>query len=126
MAMDDLLKDATVINFESSAGHMKAVIQKRLDLAERKCGVEPGSLLQVTDSAYQAIADLTQSSVGLALEVMKLVTPSTEQMTQHLPYVITEDHINELGLTYEALCKHWDSPLRGATIIEMKPWYEQE
>ncbi|MBD3361704.1 hypothetical protein GF358_02850 [Candidatus Woesearchaeota archaeon] len=126
MAMDNLLKDAKVIRLEPSADHMRAVIQKRLNFAESQCGVEPGSLIQVTDSAYQAIADVTQASPGLALEVMKMVMPSAEQMAQNHPYVITEDHIKKLGLTYDALCEYWDSPLRRATVIHVKPWYEQE
>ena len=126
MAMDDLLKDAKVIRLECSADHMRSVIQKRLDFAERQCGVEPGSLVQVTDSAYQAIADVTQASQGLALEVMKMVMPSAEQMAQNRPYIITEDHIKKLGLTYEALCEYWNGPLRGVTVIHVKPWYEQE
>jgi hypothetical protein len=125
MAMDDLLKDAKVISLEPSAGHMKTAIQKRLKFAESQSGVEPGSLIQVTDSAYQAIADVTQTSIGLALEVMKMVMPSSEQLAQNRPYVITDDHIKKLGLTYEALCEYWDSPLRGAAVIHVKPWYEQ-
>ena len=120
MAMDDLLNDATVIEMEPSAEHMRKVIQKRLDFVERKCGVKPGSLIQVTDSAYHAIADLTQSSIGLALEVIRRVSPSAEQLAQNHPHVITEDHIRNLRLTYEALCEYWDSPFRGATVMHLE------
>ena len=126
MVIDNLLKDATVIRMEPSADHMKAVIQKRLDFTESKCGVKSGSLIQITDSAYQAIADVTQANPGLALEVMRMVMPSAKHMAQKRPYVITEDHIKKLGLTYETLCTYWDSPLRGATVIRMKPLYGQE
>ena len=87
-------------------------IQKRLDFAERLCGVAPGSLIQVTDSAYQAIADVTHASPGLALEVIKMIMPSAEQLSQNRPYTITEANIKNLGLTYEALCEHWDSTIR--------------
>lgn len=126
MEIDDLLENVKVISLEPSADHMRTAIQKRLNFVEKQSGVEPGSLIQVTDSAYQAIADVTQDSIGLALEVMKMVMPSSEQLAQNHPYVITDDNIKKLGLTYEALCEHWDSPLRGATVIDVKPWYEQE
>ena len=124
MEINDLLKNAEVIGLETSANHIREVIQKRLDFVEKKYGFQPGSLIQVTDSAYQAIADLTQSSSGLALEVMKRVIPSVEKLVQNSPYVITEDHIKKLGLTYEALCEYWDSPLRGATVININSGYK--
>lgn len=126
MAINDLLKDVFVVRIEPTFDHMRGVIQRRLEFAEEQCGVQPGSLIQVTDSAYQAIAEVTQCSPGLALEVMKMIMRSAEQRHQNHPYTVTEDHVRNLGLTYEALCEYWDSPLREATVIQVKPWCKQE
>ena len=125
MSIGDLLQDATVIRLEPSADQMRAAIEKRIEFAEKMCRVKPGGLIQVTDSAYQEIADLTHGSVGLALEVMKMVLPSAQQLGQTRPYVVNEERIRELGLTFEALCEYWDNPLRQAHAIHMKPWYER-
>jgi len=125
MGINDLIDKAEVIALGSSADHMKAAIQKRLEFVEKHYGVKPGSLIQVTDSAYQAVANLTQSSIGLALEVIKMVMPSAEQLDQNHPYVITDDHVKKLGFTYESLCEYWDNPLRRAKVIHAKHWLEQ-
>ncbi len=124
--LDDFFEEATIIRMpDSSVEHTKAIIQKRIAFAEKQCGFEPGSIVQITDPAHQAICDLTHSSPGLALEVVNRVMPSAEQMANNQPYIITEKHINQLGLTFQALCEYWDSPLRGAVVINAKPTYDK-
>jgi hypothetical protein len=118
--MDDLLRNAHTIKIDSSVDHVKGVLQKRIEYAETTLKVPSGSLIQVTDSAYQSIADLTHNSPGLALEVLRRVLPSAEQLAQTHPYIITEDQIANLGMTYEDLCAYWNSPFRGATVVHLK------
>ncbi len=125
MNLNDLPSGVEIIRLESSLDVIRGVIQKRLDFAAEISGFKSEDLIQITDSAYREIARVTKASPGLALEVMKRVMPSEEQMSQNLPYIITEDHIKKLGLTYEGLSKYWDNPLRGATFINVKPWYEE-
>ena len=125
MNLNDLSSGVEIIRLESSLDVIRGVIQKRLDFAAELSGFNSEDLIQITDQAYKEIAEVTRYSPGLALEVMKMVMPSEKQMSQTLPYIITEDHIKKLGLTYEKLCKHWDNPLRGATFINVKPWYEE-
>jgi len=119
MSVDDLLGGAHVLSLEPSADDVKRVLQNRLAFAEKQSGFEPGSTIQVTDGAYCAIAEVSRCSPGLALEVFKLAMPSGKTGVT-LPYVITEGHIRELGLTYESLCAHWDSPLRNAVVLHME------
>lgn len=118
--MTNLEDRANVVDIQPTADDVRAVIQKRLEFAEEYSGFAPGSLIQITDSAYQAICDLTQCSPGMALQVVKMVFPSTEQLLQNRPYIISEQHIEDLDLTYEALCKYWDSGLMDAIVVEIK------
>lgn len=119
------LKNYSIIVLESSAESVKNAIQKRLDYFETQVGVELGSLIQIDDSGYKAICDITQNSIGLALEVVKKLIPSPEQLAEKQPYIITEEQVKALGVTYEELCEWWDSPFRHETVIHMKPFYEE-
>jgi len=118
--MTNLEDRANVVDIQPTADDVRAVIQKRLEFAEEYCGSAPGSLIQITDSGYQAICDVTHCSPGMALQVVKMVFPSTEQLTQNRPYVITEKQIQDLHLDYAALCQYWDSGLMDAIVVEIK------
>jgi len=118
--MDDLEDRVDVVDIQPSADDVRAVIRKRLEFAEEYCGSVPGSLIQITDAGYQAICDLTQSSPGMALQVVKMVFPSLEQLRQNRPYIITEKQIQDLHLDYQTLCQYWDSGLMDAIVVEIK------
>ena len=116
----DLLKKADgVFSIESSPDHVRAVLQRRLDFVEERTGFNRGELIQVTDAAYAAIAEITQDTPGFALELLRRAMPSARDLAETRPYVIDEGHIRGLGLTYDDLSKWWDSPFRGAEVIRM-------
>lgn len=123
MAIDELIADRSiqVILLPASPARTRAIIQSKLNSLEKERGASPGSLIEVTDSAYRAICALTQSSIGLALEVMNRVMPTEIQLAGSRPYVITETHIAELGLTYEGLCQYWDSIWKDIEVFEECP-----
>lgn len=123
MTIEDNLKDITRIEIEPSVDHMRQVIGRRIEFVERVAGIAPGSFIQITDDAYRAIADVTKSSPGLALEVFRRLLPQARAAEGQGPYVVTEELVRGLKLTYESLCRYWDSPLRGSMRVEVKPFW---
>jgi hypothetical protein len=105
---------------------VRRVIDKRIGFTESRMSVAPGSLIKIDDSGYKAICELTQNSIGLALEVVKAALPDPKKLAEESPYIITKERIKALGLTYENLREYWNGSLmsRGLHIIEVKPWWE--
>jgi len=104
---------------------LKGVIAKRIAYAEMKAGVSSGSILTFDESGYHALYNLTQGSVGLALDVMRIILQTVgEQLTTSPPYVVNRARIEELGLTFEYLEKNYDDPLKDAELIRVRPWWE--
>ncbi len=124
MSLEDrVVKDqrvkVEVLTLDPSLEHMKAVIEARLNFATKLLGFQKGDFIQLTNSAYQAIGDLTKCSSGLALKVVAMLLPSEEILATSRPYVITDEKVRDLGLTYESLCEYWDSHLRYATVLDL-------
>ena len=116
--------EAVLFRLEPSAEHTKKVIQRRLDAATEQLGQPQGSLVRITDEAYQAINEATGASVGLALDLLNMLLPSARQLKQEHPYIITKERVDALGLTREALEGNYDHPLKGAAVVHVKPRYE--
>ena len=122
----DIEIPAAIVMLDNDKSAARKVIEARLRYIDNKLGVESGSILRVDDSAYREIEDLTEGNPGFVLYIMRRLLPRAEQLEKTRPYVITGEHVKQLHTSKEEFEAWWDSPLKNATVIELKPWYEQE
>lgn len=122
---DEKKLDIVVLELPSSPERMRAVLERRLAFVDKTYGVEPGSIVQISDAGYQAIAELTHNNPGFALEVVKRLVPRVVQSAETFPCVITEEHVHGLGYTYERLSAYWASPFKGVEVVYQNPWYQR-
>lgn len=122
---DDTENRVTVIRMEDDPELTRPVIEKRLRLAEEIAGLPKGGGANFDDSAYAAIAAITNGNPGLTLEVAKKVINKVQTERPQLPFVVTGADVESLGITREALEANWDNPMRNAHVINMKPWWEE-
>jgi hypothetical protein len=120
MSLDE---DIEVIRMKDpSIDFMKQVIQKRFDYAARLAGTEPGSILRIDESGYQAISEVSHNNPGLSLLLVQRVLESTPKPDQY-PFIITGEYVRSFGYTHARLCEEWDT--RDVTVIQIKPWWEK-
>lgn len=121
--MDD--EDIAIMKLEPSAEHLRKILQQRLDSLHSELGLEKGTLLQIDDLGYSEINSLTRSSPGLALELMRRLRPSSQEIQACIdakkPYIITKQDVDKLNLSYDVLIEYWDSPARDFIIMRLKP-----
>ena len=114
-----------IIEMIEDPAMVRPVIEKRLRLAEALAGLPAGQGVRFDDSAYAAIAAITGGNPGFTLEVTKQVLAKVEAERPQLPCVVTGTDVENLGLTRDALEANWDNPLRRASVLHLKPWWER-
>lgn len=79
---------------------IRPLIQKRLDYAHELSRKKPDSMIKLDESAYKALEEITKGNPGFALYIMKYAIPGAKELSKSkLPYVITGEHIRNLGIT---------------------------
>jgi len=115
-----------VVELRAEQGFIRRAIQARLDFISKLEGVPSDQApLQLDDSAFTRLEELSQNSVGLALLALRL-TCERVLSARSLPCTLTAADVDNLGMSSEDLEELWDHPLRDAAIVEVKPWWERE
>jgi hypothetical protein len=111
--------EAVVITMHDDPTTLRPLIEKRIALATRLAGLQDGALLQMSDGAYETLANLTGGNPAHALYIFREVVRDLEREAAQPPYMVTVEDIQRHAVSREQYGAIHRSGLRDVAVFTM-------